>query len=206
MYKLSAPAEAIQETNTGNITVSVSGRPSLEPIPITLLSGNRWLVSPYFKAKKLEDDCGVDEKMSFDEIPAGWTELWRPGNDLDIEPLLGDQPGVVYMRHTINSPDESEAIVGVSNNSRMRIWLNGDYLHETMDVTHVRPSQGVAGGDGSNYAECRLRKGWNDVLIKLERGKDLLDVHFVVAGIDKAHPINVGHALLGLDRTKLSHR
>lgn len=201
-----SPAE-IHESNTGIIQISVPGRPAVEPIPVSLLGGYRWLVSPLFTGRKIEDDCGIDEKRPMTEpmkqLPKGWTDMWRSENDLKAESLFQGEPGVLYFRHLVFSHDKEDTIIGVSNNGCMKLWLNGEFLHKTRTPVHVRPSQGVAGGDGSNYTECTLQPGWNEVLIKLERGVKPMDAHFVLAGFDKEHPINIGHALIGLNRSSL---
>lgn len=190
---ISAPAEAILDANRAIMSIQVAGRPALDPVPISLVGGFRWFVSQCFNGLTLSSELDIDEME--------WTETWRPGNALDVEPLFADTPGLIYLRHAVHNPVECDVVIGVTNTGRMKLYLNGEQLHETQSPTQVRPSQGAAGGDGSNYTTCTLKEGWNEILIQLERGKAAMDAHFVLAGMDSAYPINVGHALLGLNRS-----
>ena len=82
----------------------------------------------------------------------------------------------------------------------MQLFLNGNLLHTTEKVVPLAPNEG---GDGSNYVKAELTKGWNQVLIKLEKGEKPLTAHFLASGIDEKYPINIGHALMGIERASL---
>jgi hypothetical protein len=104
--------------------------------------------------------------------------------------------------HFIQSDAQQDVVLGVSNNGRMKLWLNGTLQHETRTITPIRPNQGNGGGDGANYSQAILRQGWNQVLIKLQRGSGPLEAHFTIGLRDIRHPKCVGHAVLGLRRTQ----
>ena len=91
--------------------------------------------------------------------------------------------------------------MGVSNNSRMKLWLNGTFRHQTARITGLRPNQGNGGGDGANYAECAFREGWNQVLIKMERADRPIEAHFTLGLPDKKYFKCLGHSVLNLRRS-----
>jgi ADP-ribosylglycohydrolase len=199
-YRISAPAAAIADTNRGTIAVAIRERPALPHVPLVFLGGFRWLVSPVHTGT-IGTDTGVDEGREFAAVPAGWTERWLPGNDLGPEEIFKGKNGVVYLLHFIHSESAQEVIVGVSNTSRMKLWLNGVFQHQTKTVTGLRPNHGNGGGDGSNYKECVLRAGVNQVLIKLERTGKALQAHFTLGRPDRKYFKCLGHAVLGLGRS-----
>jgi hypothetical protein len=87
----------------------------------------------------------------------------------------------------------------------MRLWLNGELRHTTtVQINGLRPNLGNGGGDGSNYCNATLRSGWNDILIKFERGERPLEAHVTLGKPDREHPKNIGQPCLGLRRACFS--
>ncbi len=198
-FQVQAYGESIELTNQGTITVEMSNRPAVMRIPLVFVGGFRWLVSPVFAGSGLEDDCGVVESEVFTQPPAGWQELWRPDNDLGAECIFGGTPGVVYLAHFVYAKTEQITWLGVPNDNRMKVWVNGQVLHHTEKTVPLAPNEG---GDGSNYAQAVLQQGWNQVLVKLERSEKPLQAHFLLSGVDLEHPINRGSALTGICRSR----
>jgi hypothetical protein len=173
-------------------------------VPLVLLGGSKWLVSPLFEGKTLEDDCGIDESLVPSTMLEEWSIYWRSGNDLSPESFYRGKPGSVFFFNSIWSPEETEVILGVSNTGRMKIWLNGQLCHTTVQPTCLRPNLGNGGGDGSNYCNIILHSGWNDMLIKLERGEKLLEAHVTLGKPNREYPKNLGEPCLGLRRAYFS--
>jgi ADP-ribosylglycohydrolase len=202
VFRVTAATAAINDTNCSTIEIALRERPALPALPLVLLGGFRWIVSPLFPGT-LETPTGVDEGTIFRSVPAAWRERWLPGNDQRPEELFGGRAGVVYLLHYIRSPEAQEVIIGVSNTRRMRLWLNDTLAHTTTAVTGLRPNQGNGGGDGANYKECLLQAGWNQILIKLERGTEPLAAHFTLGRPDRKYFKCLGHSVLGLNRSGL---
>jgi ADP-ribosylglycohydrolase len=192
--------DSIGLSNQGTITVDVVGRPGLLRIPLVFLGGFRYLASPIYEGKNLDSDCGIDEAAVFDRMPAGWREIWRRTNDLEVEELFGKKAGVVYLIHYIKAEKPQTALIGVPNTNRMKLFLNGELLHTTANIVPLAPNEG---GDGSNYAKGVLKAGWNQILVKLEKTKEPLEAHLLASGVDEKHPINNGDALMGVKRAHL---
>ncbi len=201
-YIVVAPSHLIEDSNRGQLSVILRERPALPDVPVVLLGGFRWLASPLFPGASTESETGFDETAILNAVPSGWREVWRPGNDLRPDELTGGQSGIIYLLHYIKSDVDQEVIFGVSNNSRMKLWLNGELIHQTRAVTAIRPNQGNGGGDASNYKESMLREGMNQVLIKLERGDRPLEAHFTLGRPDRKYFKCLGHSVLGLQRTR----
>lgn len=54
-------------------------------------------------------------------------------------------------------------------------------VHETKKVLPLRPNHG---GDGSNYTTAVLQKRWNHIKVRILRGIEPVEAHFMVAHAD----------------------
>jgi len=178
-FSIVAQARYINTSNVCTVEISLNNRPNVLRIPLTFVGGFRWLFSKTFREPiSLDHKFPPEKDANLMEIGEGWSSISWPDNELVIEPLFENLPGVLYLRHFIYSPKERRVILGVPNNSRMKLWLNGEVVHETKDIVPLRPNYS---GDGSNYVSTVLRKGWNHVMIKIVRDKFPVKAHFVIA-------------------------
>jgi len=178
-FSLSASVGDIESSNRGTVKIFLDQRPDVLRLPLIFVGGFRWLVSKVYREPASLDATFPPEKEadSF-ELGDGWRAVSWPENALEIESMFKGQPGVIYLRHFIYSPDERKVVIGVPNNSQMRLWLNGELIHETKRVVPLRPNYG---GDGSNYARAILKEGWNHVMVKILRGEKPIEAHFTIA-------------------------
>lgn len=159
------------------LKVTVEGRPQVEAFPVVLVGAYRWLISPLYPNATLETPL-PPEDMANSQEPSDWTVASWAENELPVERYFKGQRGVIFLRHFIKSPDEREVRIGVPNSHRMRLWVNGVMVKQTEGIVPLRPNYS---GDGSNYVDVKLKAGWNNILIKLERGEEPLQAHFTVA-------------------------
>jgi ADP-ribosylglycohydrolase len=178
-FSLLASVGKIESSNRGTVKILLEQRQGVLRLPLVFVAGFRWLVSRVYR-KPVSLDAWFPPEGNAGSFNAGkeWRPVSWPENALEIEPLFKGRPGIIYLRHFIYSPDERRAIIGVPNNSRMKLWLNGEVIHETRRVVPLRPNYG---GDGSNYAKAVLRKGWNHVMVKILRGERPVEAHFTIA-------------------------
>jgi ADP-ribosylglycohydrolase len=200
-FTAQTPASAIEDVNRGTVEIALRERPALPSLPLVLIGGYRWLVSPVHAGASLETVTGWNESQRLAALPQGWGEIWRPGNNLEPETLMAGQPGIIYLAHFIESPIEQE-VIRVSNTGRMKLWLKGRLIHQTKHQTGLRPNQGNGGGDAANYSETVLIAGNNQVLIKLERGSTALAAHFTLGRPDRKYFKCLGHSVLNLQRSR----
>lgn len=179
-FLIQAPekAEFIDITQRGWVKLDVKGRPAVESLPFTLVGARRWLVSPVYPYATLGTTLPPEEQPGWITSPGDWLiENW-PDNELPVEPFFEGKQGVIYLRTFIKSPNERVVRMGVPNSNKMKLWVNGALVKQTETVVPLRPNYG---GDGSNYADVKLKAGWNSVLIKLERGDKPLEAYFTLA-------------------------
>ncbi|NSW91097.1 MAG: ADP-ribosylglycohydrolase family protein [Firmicutes bacterium] len=202
LFEVIADGQYINETNRGWIILNAKNRPAMPALPLVFVGGSRWLVSELFEGKTIDDYCGVQENSLFDRAPEGWSDEWRTGNDLELSGRF-TKNGVIYLLHHLWSEEEKPVVVGVPNNGRMKVWMNGTLLHQTREIVPLRANQGNGGavGDTSNYKTTVLRRGWNRFLIKLEQVNRPMQAHFVVGELHPSSVKNHGEALLGVNRS-----
>lgn len=173
-------AAKILTANVGWLKLSTHRRPALDAIPVVMMGARRWLTSQVLAGQALECDDALLNDLRYDAAPdsSKWSVANWQGNELDVEPLFGGKPGVIYLRHFVYNPEKRKTNLGVSNNGRMKLWLNGKLI-KSMDKQGIfRPG---LGGDGQSNTVVELPEGWSHVLIKLERMKDPLQAHFTAA-------------------------
>ena len=178
-FSLTASIGDIKTSNRGTVRILLDQRPDVLRLPLNFVGGFRWLVSQVYREPVSLDASFSPEKdaCSFG-LDEGWKAVSWPENALEIEPLFEGKPGVIYLRHFIYSPSERKAIIGVPNNNRMKLWLNGRMIHETERVVPLRPNYG---GDGSNYVKDTLKEEWNHIMIKILREEKPIEAHFTIA-------------------------
>jgi ADP-ribosylglycohydrolase len=167
--------------NTANycwLKILTEGRPLSEALPVILVGARRWLISPLFTGATIETPIPLEESLNLTDFAKDWTVVSWPDNELQIEPYFAGNPGVIYLCHFVNSPEERMVRVGVPNSWRMKLWVNGEFAKQTEKIVPARPSYW---GDESNYADVKFDKGWNTIVIKLERGKEPVKAYLTLA-------------------------
>ena len=67
---------------------------------------------------------------------------------------------MIYALHHIYSEEEKDVVLGVPNNGYMKLYLNGKWIHTTIQKTPLRANLGNGGalGDLSNYKVTKFVK------------------------------------------------
>jgi ADP-ribosylglycohydrolase len=179
-FSLLSSIANINSYNKCVIDLDLNERPSIASIPLVFVGGFRWLVSDIFRGENLSLSTFFPPENDSKSLTLtkGWKPVSWPTNELEVEQYFNNRPGVIYLRHFIYSPVKRKVVLGVPNNSKMKLWLNGEVIHETQKVVPLRPNYS---GDGSNYASTTLEAGWDHVMVKLVREEKPLKAHFVVS-------------------------
>ncbi|MEN6577854.1 MAG: HEAT repeat domain-containing protein [Phycisphaerales bacterium] len=78
-----------------------------------------------------------------------------------VEGLKGDTR-VAYLRTRISSPKEQKAVIELGSDDGVKVWLNGQLVHQNNAERPVQP--------GQDKADVTLKEGANLVLVKLTQG------------------------------------
>ena len=197
----------MQITNQAFLFIEIEERSAIEAVPIVMLGARRWLVSKLFEGQKLEDADTIPGNVSENSQGDEWEIIDLKDDELKVENLYNNKPGIIYLRYHAYNPEEKLTRVGVPNNQRMKIWINGKEENQTQVIVPCRPA--VLGEvdpeiewnerrwELVNAVDVTLPKGWNTFVIKLERGKKPIQAFFTTA-----YEFNCFHSLVGLDGTR----
>lgn len=179
-FEISAKASNINMSNRGLAKIYIHNRPSVLSVPLIFVGSFRWLYSDVYYEENLtlNDEFSPEKDVNSLNRGSKWYEISWPDYELKVEELFRGKPGILYLKHFIYSPNEIEVRIGVPSNSKMRLWLNGKLIHETLKTVPLRPNYG---GDGSNYTDAKLSSGWNTIMIKLLREKEPIKAYFMIS-------------------------
>lgn len=170
--------DCIMTTNRFHVSAQPAKRPTLETVPVVLVGARRWLVSSPNPGATLEEPGEI--RMGPTRVQPGspWMVRNFPGNEILVEPVYNGQPGIVHLQHYFYNPEERTYRLGIANNGRMRLYVNGTLRHETTNQVPLRPSYW---GDERNTADLVLARGWHHIAVVLERGSEPVQAHFTAA-------------------------
>jgi len=171
-------ADFINITNRGWVKLILEDRSTPESIPLVLIGAHRWLASPAFPGRSLEDPDDGMPPLTFPKPARGWRIMNFTGNALAIESFFKKHPGIIYLQHFVKNPRPRSVRIGAPNSHRMKLWMNGKLIKTTEQIVPLRPN---LSGDGSNYADVEMPKGWHHFLVKIERGKEPIEAHFLIS-------------------------
>lgn len=183
-------------TNRAWLFVDIPRRPAAEAVPIPMLGAKRWLVSRHFAGHTVDSPEPAFSTMRCTESDPAWIVMEWPGNELKVEPLFKETPGVVYLQHYLWNPQSRPVRLSVANSHRMKLWVNGVQKNKSKKIVPCRPAfwgdtdpdlewytdeNGQRMIDHINSIDMDLPEGWNHILIKLERGDKPVEAFFTVA-------------------------
>jgi len=181
----------MQISNRAFLLLDVEERSAIKAVPIVMLGARRWLISKVFEGQRLEDTDTIPENISKDFQGDDWEILDLKDDELKVEHFFNNKPGVIYLRYHAYNPEEKLTRIGVPNNHRMKIWINGKEENQTQTIVPCRPA--VVGDvdpeiewkehrwELVNAVDVTLPKGWNIFVIKLERGEKPVQAFFTTA-------------------------
>lgn len=87
--------------------------------------------------------------------------------------------GCIYLNQTIISPDDREVWFVIGNNDGFKIWINDEMVFSRDEIRLWTPY--------NNYEIVRLKKGVNEIVLKLLRRTELLKFSFGVRKYEGEH-------------------
>ena len=142
-------------------------------ITLTILPPAVWYVG-----RVNDGDEDVNRWVS-DALNGRLTVVYRDGYELGLSDVMPRNSTMVFISFIYNYGDSRIVNVGIPNNAPyVKLWLNGEPLVEAKEPYILRPNYG---GDGRNYREALLKHGWNVVAIKVRRGEEPVEAHFILS-------------------------
>jgi ADP-ribosylglycohydrolase len=180
-WQVSLRPNLVSDVRTSNVSVlalEAEGQPAPDSVPIVIVGGYRWLVSPRVEG-------GLDTVTAWEGVEPtgpgnGWRPLTLPTYELPLESLFGGRDGAILLRHWVWLPEPRTLRIGFSGTVPFRLWLNGEKALDVPSPGKPRPNYG---GDGRAYADRACRAGWNAFLVKAVRQGAPAEGHFVLSDV-----------------------
>ena len=98
------------------------------------------------------------EWRQVDATAGPFTRFITPGG-VNLGALFSDTNAVAYLRTSVRSPEQRQAVIELGSDDGVKVWLNGKVVHtnDARRATHR----------ASDKAPCELREGWNELLVKV---------------------------------------
>ena len=177
--------------NLGRVRLAVTSEPALVPTKL----GGWHSVGPFGESngqKSLSEDYGPETGVNLDtpvgETPLNWVD--HPEYADGKVHMLANTPGSTYLYREIHALTPRALQVGVGSDDGIRIWLNGELVHDNPVARGVALDQ--------DSLELPLEQGRNELLLKVANYGGAAG--FAFRKIDESMddvPSNVG-AVLGL--------
>jgi len=101
-----------------------------------------------------------DEKKAWHIMPAG-TNKDRPWL-MELDRVLGGENRCAYLRSAVWSPESQEVLLELGSDDGIKVWLNRALIHGNNASRACAP--------GQDRIRTVLRKGWNELLLKITQG------------------------------------
>ncbi len=152
--------EAVQLTPEEIAQIKIRRRPAEDFIHV-------WQVSGPYSKEQLPDSALFDIPFppeKGDKKTANWQKMPMGENGfsqhlIQLDKLFSQQNCVAYLRTNIWSPDAREGILELGSDDGIKVWLNGELVHQNNVKRGLNP--------GEDIIKIQLKQGWNSCLMKI---------------------------------------
>jgi hypothetical protein len=117
------------------------------------------IIEDAFQADHI-DPVTFDPDVIVDGQSHQWSILSAEGDKIDLGKVLPGEHQLTYAWAQINMPEERSAILGIGSDSIVKVWLNGELVHE-----NSIPHPIVVDGD---RVPVVFKPGANQLVIKIQ--------------------------------------
>jgi hypothetical protein len=139
----------------------------LGPLPIP------WAGEGYFpdtEAQKqafdsdLPDLARLDPTVRIGATDYRWMLLQADQGVIDLTAVSDRWHVIAYARAQVNMPEERQAVLGIGSDDSVKVWLNGQLVHEHWEVN------GRGAVADNDRVPVTFRKGTNQLVLKIQNG------------------------------------
>jgi gas vesicle protein len=113
---------------------------------------------------------------------------WRPYHSPEDKIDLADffnyrQAGVAYAVSWVYSDRDQAVTLGVGSDDGVRVWVNGEKVHDIKGGRQARP--------GQDLVKAHLKKGWNEVRAKVDNIVGTWELYLEFRSADGGQPLKI---------------
>jgi hypothetical protein len=116
--------------------------------------------------------------------PVRWRPYHSPEDKIDLAGFFNYwQAGAAYAVTWAWSDEDRAVALGVGSDDGVRLWVNGEKVHDVQGGRQARP--------GQDAVKARLRKGWNEVRAKVDNIVGTWELYLEFRTADGGRPLKV---------------
>ena len=110
------------------------------------------------------DFANFSPKVTVDNIDYEWAVLESEHGIVDLTQLsaLNNDLNIAYLWAQIDMPEEKTVTLGIGSDDGVKVWLNGELVHENWLYREVAPDD--------DRVPVTFRKGKNQLVLKVQNG------------------------------------
>jgi hypothetical protein len=112
----------------------------------------------FFDAESL-NPARFEPKIRIGETDYEWTTLYSEYGVIDLTGVFDTWFAVAYARAWVEMPEETTAVLGIGSDDCVKVWLNGQLVHEKRGGRGVVPD--------NDHVPVTFRKGSNQLVLKI---------------------------------------
>jgi hypothetical protein len=116
--------------------------------------------------------------------PVKWRPYHSPEDKIDLADFFNYRGGgAAYAVSWAYSDHDQAVALGVGSDDGVRVWVNGEQVHDIKGGRQARPGQDVV--------KARLKKGWNEVRAKVDNIVGTWELYLEFRTADGGRPLKV---------------
>ena len=112
-----------------------------------------------FAAEQI-DVAKFEPEVTIDEKDYEWSVLESEYGTIDLTVEFGENSLITYVWAQIDMPEEKQGILGIGSDDGVKVWLNGEIVHENWICRGV--------GIDNDRVEVKFKKGMNQLVLKIQ--------------------------------------
>jgi type II secretory pathway component PulM len=116
--------------------------------------------------------------------PVKWRPYHSAEDKIDLAAFFKyHQAGVAFAVTWVHSDGDQDVTLGVGSDDGIRLWVNGKKVHDVKGGRQARP--------GQDAVKAHLKKGWNEVLAKVDNILGTWEFYLEFRSADGRQPLKV---------------
>ncbi len=113
-----------------------------------------------------------------------WRPYHSPEDKIDLAQFFDyRQGGAAYAVTWVHSDADQAVTLSLGSDDGARVWVNGEKVHDVKGGRQARP--------GQDMIKAHLKKGWNEVRVKVDNIIGTWEMYVEFRGADGAQPLKV---------------
>ena len=116
--------------------------------------------------------------------PVKWRPYQSPEDKIDLAAFFKYRDaGAAFAVSWVHSDVDQPVTLAVGSDDGVRLWVNGDKVHDIKGGRQARP--------GQDLVKTQLKKGWNEILVKVDNIIGTWELYLEFLTADGDQPLKI---------------